>query len=57
MQVISMQQIGKHVSTTLGLLLEMVFSIQLMQSGCKEDSWGNPVELRFGSSVELCEGG
>jgi hypothetical protein len=36
MQLISMQQISKHISTTIGLLLEMLFFIQFMQSVVKK---------------------
>jgi hypothetical protein len=49
MQPISGQQISKHVPaatnmhTTIELLLETVFSARSMQSGYKEDSWGEPV--------------
>jgi hypothetical protein len=43
MQPISKQQIRKHASTTIELLLAMLFSIRFMQSGCKGDNWGNPV--------------
>jgi hypothetical protein len=46
MQPVSMQQLGKHNSTIIDLLLEMVFPVQSMQSGCKEDNWGDPVQLR-----------
>jgi hypothetical protein len=42
-QPVSKQRIGKHASTTIGLLSEMVLSIQSLQSGYEEDNWGNPV--------------
>jgi hypothetical protein len=54
---ISKQQMGKHVPTAIGLLLETMFSIWFVQSGCKENSWSNHGKLRVGSSVELCKGG
>jgi hypothetical protein len=44
MQLISVQQISKHASTAIDLLLETVFSIQSMQIGYKEDNWGSPVD-------------
>jgi hypothetical protein len=43
MQPVSKQQIGKHASITIELLLETVFPSQSLQSGYKEDNWGNPV--------------
>jgi hypothetical protein len=43
MQPVSKQQISKHASTTIELLLETLFSIWSVQSGYKEDNWGNPV--------------
>jgi hypothetical protein len=48
MQPVSRQQIGKHIpaamnmNTTTELLLETVFSTRSVQSGYKEDNWGNP---------------
>jgi hypothetical protein len=54
MQPVSKQQIDKHAYTTIELLLETVLSILPMQSGYKDDKWGNPVSwLR----VALCKGG
>jgi hypothetical protein len=43
-----MQHVSKHVSGatnshTIELLLERVFSTQSVQSGYKEDNWGDPV--------------
>jgi tetrahydromethanopterin S-methyltransferase subunit F len=32
---------GKHASTTIGLIFGMVFSILSVQSGYKEENWGN----------------
>jgi hypothetical protein len=52
MKPVSRQQIGKHVPaatdthTTIELLLETVFSVRSVQSGYKEDNWG-----------EFCTGG
>jgi hypothetical protein len=43
MQAFSEQWIGKHASSTIELLLETVFSIRSVQSGYKEEDWGNPV--------------
>jgi hypothetical protein len=43
MQPVYKQRIGKHASTTIGLLLETVFSMWPMQSSYKEDNGGNPV--------------
>jgi hypothetical protein len=43
---------GKHASTTIGLLLETVFSIRSVQSSCKEDNWRNPVVYPCGGGVE-----
>jgi hypothetical protein len=49
MQPVSRHRIGKHVPaatnthTTIELLLETVFSTRPVQSGYKEDNWGNPV--------------
>jgi hypothetical protein len=39
MQLVSKQWIGKHASTTTGLLLETVFSIRSVQSGYKDEKW------------------
>jgi hypothetical protein len=36
-----MQKIGKQASTTIELLLEMVFSIRSVESGYKEENLGN----------------
>jgi hypothetical protein len=41
MEPISKQRIGKHASTTTELLLETVFSFRTVQSGDKEENWGN----------------
>jgi hypothetical protein len=49
MQPISRQRISKHAPkamnahSTIVLLLETVFSAWSMQSGYKEDIWGDPV--------------
>jgi hypothetical protein len=43
MQPVSKQRIGKQTSTTMGLLLEMVFSIRFVQSGYK----GEDMALQF----------
>jgi hypothetical protein len=61
---VAMQQHGKHTSTTIELLLEIVFSTRSMQRGHKEDNWGDPVswglspareaEKRWRSSVVEC---
>jgi hypothetical protein len=32
------------MNTTIELLLETVFSTQSIQSGSKEENWGNPIE-------------
>jgi hypothetical protein len=32
---------GKRSSTTIGLIFEMVFPILSVQSGYKEEKWGN----------------
>jgi hypothetical protein len=53
MQLVSTQRIGKHNCTIIDLLLETVFPVRSMQSGYKEDNWGDPVQLR----VEFCMGG
>jgi hypothetical protein len=53
-KTVSEQRLGKHVSEEL---LETVFSIRSVQSGYKENNWGNRVQSRVGSSVELCKGG
>jgi hypothetical protein len=41
MQPVSKQRIGKHASTIIKLLFVTVFSIQSVQSGYKEENWGN----------------
>jgi hypothetical protein len=51
MQPVSKQRIGQHASTIIELLLETVFYIRSVQSGYKEDSWGNPVI--WGLAVDL----
>jgi hypothetical protein len=60
MQPVSSQRIGKHVTvatnttTTIELLLETVCGTRSVQSGYKENKWGDPVSclLRF----EFCTG-
>jgi hypothetical protein len=51
-----MQQIGKHVSSAVELLLETVFSSLSMQNGFKEENWGSQCngEFRVVSSVKFC---
>jgi hypothetical protein len=46
MRPISKQWIGKHASSTIEVLLEMVFSIRSMQIGYKEENWDDPIQLR-----------
>jgi hypothetical protein len=41
MQPVSRQQIGKHAPTTTEFLLETLFSTRSVQSGYKEENWGN----------------
>jgi hypothetical protein len=41
MQPVSRQRIGKHSSITRELLLETVFCTRSVQSGYKEENWGN----------------
>jgi hypothetical protein len=59
MQPISRQWIGKHVpaatntNTTTELLLETVLSIRHLQSGYKENNWGDPVSSQLGVVVRL----
>jgi hypothetical protein len=49
MQSVSSQRVSKHIPaatnkhTTLELLLETLLSIRSLQSGNKEDKWGDPV--------------
>jgi hypothetical protein len=49
MQPVSRQRIGKQVpaakntNTTIELLLETVYSTRSVQSGYKENQWGDPV--------------
>jgi hypothetical protein len=57
MQPVSRQRIGKHASATIKWLFETVFSVRSVRSGYKEDNWGNPIQLRVGSSVGLCKEG
>jgi hypothetical protein len=45
-----------NTNTTIGLLLETVFSARPVQSGCKEDKWGNPIIFSVVSPVEFCTG-
>jgi hypothetical protein len=53
MQPVSRQRIGKHVpvatntNTTIKLLLETLFSTLSVQSGYKEDNWGDPVSCQL----------
>jgi hypothetical protein len=53
MQTVSRQQVGKHIPvptnthTTTELLLETVFSTRSVQSGYKEDNWGNLVSCQL----------
>jgi hypothetical protein len=49
---VAMQRHSKHASTTIELLLEMVFCTQSMQRGYKEDNWGDPVSLELSSTWE-----
>jgi hypothetical protein len=54
---VTMQRIGKHVpaakntNTTIELLLEMVFSARLMESGYKEENWEDPVSSQLKVSL------
>jgi hypothetical protein len=42
-----------YTHSTIELLLELMFSIQYMQRGCKEDNWGDPVSCQLiGSSAQ-----
>jgi hypothetical protein len=41
MQPVPRQRIGKRASTTIELLLETVYSTRSVQSGYKEENWGN----------------
>jgi hypothetical protein len=43
----AMQRRGKQASTTIELLLETVFYNRSVQSGSKEDNWGDPVSCQF----------
>jgi hypothetical protein len=52
MQPVSKQWISKHASTTIGLLLEMVFSLQSTQSGYKRRD-GATVQFSSGMAIEL----
>jgi hypothetical protein len=53
MQPVSRQRIGKHIPaamnshTTIELLLETVFSTRSVQSGYKEEDWGDPVSCKL----------
>jgi hypothetical protein len=51
MQPVSGQRIGKHVpaamNTNTTILLETVFSTSSVQSGYKEENWGNPVSFQL----------
>jgi hypothetical protein len=44
---VATQRRGKQASTTLELLLETVFYNPSVQSGSKEDNWGDPVSCQF----------
>jgi hypothetical protein len=51
MQPVSRQRISKHVlvatnTNIIELLFEMVFSTCSVQSGYKEDNWGDPVSCQ-----------
>jgi hypothetical protein len=39
----AMQRSSKNASAAIELLLETVFSVRPVQSGCKEDNWGDLV--------------
>jgi hypothetical protein len=43
----AMQQRGKHASKTIELLLQTVFYNRSVQSGSKEDNWGDPESCQF----------
>jgi hypothetical protein len=53
MQPVYRQRIGKHVSKTMELLSETVFSIRSVQSGYKKDNWVNQFSQVL-SSEEGC---
>jgi hypothetical protein len=42
-KVVAMQRRGKHASTIIELLLEMVLSTRSVQRGYKEENWGDPL--------------
>jgi hypothetical protein len=42
---VAMQQHGKHASTVIELLSEMVLSAWSVHRSYLEDNWGNPVKL------------
>jgi hypothetical protein len=46
-----MQRISKHASTTKELLLETAFSIRSVQSGYKEENWGNHFSCQLKASL------
>jgi hypothetical protein len=52
---VAMQRRGKHVSTTIVLLLETVFSTRSVQRSYLDDNWGGPVSSRM--RVQFCTGG
>jgi hypothetical protein len=61
MQPVSRQPIGKQVPAamnkhaTIQLLFETVFSARSVQSGYKEDNWGDPVSWKSGCEEKtLC---
>jgi hypothetical protein len=49
---IGIKRRGKHPTTTIELLLETVFSVWSVQSGCKEDNLGEPVQLSSAREAE-----
>jgi hypothetical protein len=57
------QRIGEHIpvatdtNTTIDLLLETVISTQSVQSGYKEDNWGDPVSCQLLVEIEFRTGG
>jgi hypothetical protein len=52
---VAMQRRCKHASTTTNLRLEKVFSSRSVQSGYKENNWGDPMNCQL--KVEFCTGG
>jgi hypothetical protein len=59
MQPVYRQQIGKHVPAamithiTIELLLETVFITRSVQSGYKEDNWGDPINPITNSTLSI----